>query len=759
MAFKTDLKLAISKTRQPPPAEPRASILPITSAFVPTSQKAEKQTTGPRKVESTEVPWKEEDLDSSSDADELSNCENDVMEERIELQELIDVPKKKGNSLTQKGGRPRVALLDELLQECYRKGLPEKHLYRCAAQRCGTTWTNRNTARILRHSQNCYYLPLELRNKVTKAAASKAPSNLVKAPSNLVNVPTQPDDTLTVKVEKEKVTTKLVLERARAGGRKERHRQLDLAIVKLVCAAGLSTSIVERPEWLEVLRLADPMYTPASRGKIEDEQIFSEVAAVRIKQIETLKKEMNLTISYNGGTARGRDAFWTVHISTEDRRVFFMQGRNATLIQLRILFGLLILNRWISTSKSLLTSTDFASHLGKAEFDSVRMLMGGGRGLETVGKTRFGTIIHSAKSVQRNIPIISQVVERGEFDLGDLSEYFKDSLSGGRRTKAASSFVTILGQLVDIGSPATTVLAHLESNEASPADVFVYWHAFLQATSEVLHDEAQEIPNHVRSEILGILNYRDRQVFVDGNLSDGADVYLAGAYLHPVSQKEIFHGNKPALTRWKGHAKAFKTQFLEEMKKYGRRQPPYNQAFTEQQGIMLWWRSLEDQEFGQILPVLALKIHAVRANSMAEERTVSNFTWITPALRNRLSIESMVAITQIRQFYSAKKQIQKGTNPRPSARFLQVKHQETPVDGMDADDEQCDAWLDTQPDVSENADQLEVLERGIVNMSSASLKSILQGGTKQVLKKAMQNEKGLDLGTEDDNDNDFTMSL
>ncbi|KAG6877672.1 hypothetical protein C0992_009521 [Termitomyces sp. T32_za158] len=325
--------------------------------------------------------------------------------------------------------------------------------------------------------------------------------------------------------------------------------------------------------------------------------------------------------------------------------------------------------------------------------------MGGGRGLETVSKTRFGTIIHSAKSVHRNIPIISQVVKRGEFDLSDLGEYFKDSLSGGWRTKTASSFVTILGQLVDIGSPATTVLAHLESNEASPADVFVYWHAFLQATSEVLHDEAQEIPNHVRSEILGILNYHDCQVFVDGNLLDGADVYLAGAYLHPgyldsdlfkfkhrqatekhtdltgvlypsifchvteflskVSQKEIFHGNKPALTRWKGHAKAFKTQFLEEMKKYGRRQPPYNQAFTEQQGIMLWWRSLEDQEFGQILPVQLFEPLFIRANSMAEECTVS----------------------------------------------------------------------------------------------------ILQGGTKQVLKKAMQNGKGLDLGTENDNDNDFTMSL
>lgn len=42
---------------------------------------------------------------------------------------------------------------------------------------------------------------------------------------------------------------------------------------------------------------------------------------------------------------------------------------------------------------------------------------------------------------------------------------------------------------------------------------------------------------------------------------------------------------------------------------------------------------------------------------MAEERTVSTFTWLTPALRSRLSIGSMSAMTQVRQFYKTESKV------------------------------------------------------------------------------------------------------
>jgi hypothetical protein len=40
---------------------------------------------------------------------------------------------------------------------------------------------------------------------------------------------------------------------------------------------------------------------------------------------------------------------------------------------------------------------------------------------------------------------------------------------------------------------------------------------------------------------------------------------------------------------------------------------------------------------------------------MAEERTVSTFTWLTPPRRANLSVASMARMTQIRQYYASKK--------------------------------------------------------------------------------------------------------
>ena len=52
---------------------------------------------------------------------------------------------------------------------------------------------------------------------------------------------------------------------------------------------------------------------------------------------------------------------------------------------------------------------------------------------------------------------------------------------------------------------------------------------------------------------------------------------------------------------------------------------------------------------------MARKVFAVRVNSMAEEQTVSNFTWLMPPLRANLSVASMARMTQIRQYYASEK--------------------------------------------------------------------------------------------------------
>ena len=126
------------------------------------------------------------------------------------------------------------------------------------------------------------------------------------------------------------VPTNKWFEEACTLGRDERHKRLDFAVLLLICVAGLPTHIVSRPEWRRMLAVADPTYMPATQEKLETEQIVSKVENVMAKQLEYLRTQEDLTISCDGGTTKGREAFWTIHVSTPKRKVYLMEGHEAT---------------------------------------------------------------------------------------------------------------------------------------------------------------------------------------------------------------------------------------------------------------------------------------------------------------------------------------------------------------------------------------------------------------------------------------------
>ena len=57
------------------------------------------------------------------------------------------------------------------------------------------------------------------------------------------------------------------------------------------------------------------------------------------------------------------------------------------------------------------------SHIGTAEFNTACAELKITRGLEAIGKTRFGTIIRAARALEKCLPVIKRVVERGVFNL------------------------------------------------------------------------------------------------------------------------------------------------------------------------------------------------------------------------------------------------------------------------------------------------------------------------------------------------------
>ena len=64
------------------------------------------------------------------------------------------------------------------------------------------------------------------------------------------------------------------------------------------------------------------------------------------------------------------------------------------------------------------------SHLGATELEFAHVECGIERGLTTIGKTRFGSLILAAWALQHNLPALKKVVEHNNFDLG-VCYFFK----------------------------------------------------------------------------------------------------------------------------------------------------------------------------------------------------------------------------------------------------------------------------------------------------------------------------------------------
>lgn len=167
------------------------------------------------------------------------------------------------------------------------------------------------------------------------------------------------------------------------------------------------------------------------------------------------------------------------------------------------------------------------------------------RGLEAIRKTRFGTIILAAWALQCNIPAIKRVDKHGKFDLGVGKALFS-FIPGPKLTafKGIGNFLSPgfsfyndleleLALLIKLGTPALKALTCLEANKATVGDVYIFWHAMIWATREVLEDRRSEFPDSVKEKVIGILNSWHNQIFGNGNLSTSKDLYLLGAYLNP----------------------------------------------------------------------------------------------------------------------------------------------------------------------------------------------------------------------------------
>lgn len=144
------------------------------------------------------------------------------------------------------------------------------------------------------------------------------------------------------------------------------------------------------------------------------------------------------------------------------------------------------------------------------------------KGLVSIGKTRFSSVVWSALSVLRCFDSIQKLVDNGlKIDgLGDM----KDLLS--KSTKSIE-FKLALTKFCGLTQPIAFALKCLEDSNLNPADLMLFWVAAGASVFEFISTEA--FPAPVRASIIKITNARFNEMVNKAP----SDVYLATFFLHP----------------------------------------------------------------------------------------------------------------------------------------------------------------------------------------------------------------------------------
>lgn len=111
---------------------------------------------------------------------------------------------------------------------------------------------------------------------------------------------------------------------------KKFQNSVDHIIMRLICVRGLVPNVLDSPEWKELMIKLNGMYKPSSSDAFCDTFIPQEAVFVQSKQIELLKGEENLTLTFDGTTIRCNESFYTAHATTSSRQSFFLDGHEGS---------------------------------------------------------------------------------------------------------------------------------------------------------------------------------------------------------------------------------------------------------------------------------------------------------------------------------------------------------------------------------------------------------------------------------------------
>ncbi|KAB5589446.1 hypothetical protein CTheo_7114 [Ceratobasidium theobromae] len=349
--------------------------------------------------------------------------------------------------------------------------------------------------------------------------------------------------------------------------------------------------------------------------------------------------------------------------------------------------------------------SSYASH----HLSAWRIILGVSKGLVSIGRTRFLTLYYAIQSLLPCVPIIVDLIKSGVIATTNTNhplQWMKDK-------QAIRSFVDTLQQEAALLEPFARSVKCLESSLSTPADVCLYWLACQAKLNDMFTDSDQRndlmLPEATISDVCAIVNSRfsemiegqDRRMYIstlfldpfylgstlfrrktinplatiivlppmhqsptspnaiypenmshrlpDSDLCTNLPSYEhVGGYLGEILVHEINSGRAGEIFSSFNTAEDIVQEFRFQFMNYVRRCSPFDR-YLGSATALIYWERISRHSDAQIIGYLARKLFSVVPNSMAEERTVSNFTKLNAPDRGRQKASTLVYMTQIKQ--------------------------------------------------------------------------------------------------------------
>ncbi|KAJ7613363.1 hypothetical protein DFH06DRAFT_1370699 [Mycena polygramma] len=668
-------------------------------------------TTAAKRYEGIEVVAKKRAKQDGKAEKEMRAKETEQGAGNWDVAELTDDEEPEPNVATRGRGAPKSELLDRLTVPCHAKSTG-KARFRCSGAGCQWSWASpRQSERVLSHAVDCRFLSADPREEALETSAEKSLGAKVDAASSASPSGAPAADPFAA------FRQTGTLDKAQA--REAHTNKSNLYLLNLLCDAALPPKLVDNKRFKAFVDHLHPGNGLFVSTSFSTTYIPNEVARVTTLAYAKLRTCNNLTISYDGGTPyflKGDVASGVSHTGEHLKEVLMkvikkigplrfggitsdstgntkvarelVHAAIATILIMpdpchhlaNLIRDLCSLDYFVD---GILKMRDTISFFSKSSYSathlaSLRVSMDINKGLEKIGKIRFGTLYWAGYALAGCLPAIHQLVTTGV-------------LSWMKNLRIYSDFQIHLKQLVCVLEPIARAIKCLEGLQVTVGDVWKFYVAITAVLHDLFLDNSLGFPGpsgdlylsgfyldpeHVRSPILRLASSNqlnpDPSVtsapvlpsqarITDQDLRDSMPTYTkVGRFLLKLLATELEAGRTALQFESYQCGDEILAAFRVQFESFTRQYPPFsarNPSWTKP--YLYWTAMLEQADAG----VLASSGYFRTPSSMPEERTVSRFTRQNSNDRANQVASGIVGMTKI---YQHNRRDDRASEPLPS---------------------------------------------------------------------------------------------